>query len=315
MKYIYLLILNIFAIPNFSYANNDIESLCKKFPISTKVREIHSNHDDNIIFKSGVLWKIITPNKKTNYLFGTIHSQDYSVSKFSPEVRLTLVKSKKLILEIIPNNDANVIYKNKMYYKNGEQLNNLIEKPLFQKLTEQIKYYDLSEGELNNLKYMKPWAAFNLIGRPKPVRAPTLESNLLKLAQERMLEIDSLETMDEIISSLDELSIHDQLNILKDTICNRKYIIEETKRLIGLYIKRNALEIVKFSKKKHANESIYNQFMEKMLHDRNKKMIKKISNEFEEGDVFVAVGILHLIAKRGILEKLQNLGYAIETIY
>ena len=48
-------------------------------------------------------------------------------------------------------------------------------------------------------------------GRPKAVRVPSLESNLLKFAQKREIKIDSLETMDEIISSLDELDINDSL--------------------------------------------------------------------------------------------------------
>ena len=315
MKYIYLLIFNIFTLQNLSFASDNTESICKEFLIPSKETEIYSNYSENTTFKSGVLWKIISPNKKINYLFGTIHSQEYSVTKFSPEVRLALIKSKKLILETIPSNNANIIYKDMMYYKNGNQLNDLLEEPLFKKLTELVKLYDLSESELINLKYMKPWAAFNLIGRPKTVRAPTLESNLLKLAQERMLKIESLETMDEIISSLDKLSINDQLNILKDTICNRKQIIEEIKILINLYIQRNALGIVKFSQRKHANEKIYTRFIEIMLHERNKKMLKKITKEFGQGNVFVAVGILHLIAKDGILENLQDLDYAIEVIY
>ena len=114
---------------------------------------------------------------------------------------------------------------------------------------------------------------------------------------------------------INKLSINDQLNILKDTICNRKKIIEETKILINLYIQRNALEIVKFSQRKHANEQIYTRFIEIMLHERNKKMLKKITEEFNQGNVFVAVGILHLIAKDGILENLEDLDYAIEVIY
>ena len=55
--------------------------------------------------------------------------------------------------------------------------------------------------------------------------------------------------------------------------------------------------------------------MQEMLHNRNNQMLKKISGEFEKGNVFVAVGILHLISKHGLLEKLYNQGYVIEEIY
>ena len=55
--------------------------------------------------------------------------------------------------------------------------------------------------------------------------------------------------------------------------------------------------------------------MQLMLHDRNKKMLHKIINEFEVGGVFVAVGILHLIGEQGILEELSNQGYKLKVIY
>ena len=315
MKYIQFFLFYILTIHNSLFANDDIENLCKKFSIHLQQSEISLNINDDTSFKSGVLWKVITPRKKTNYLFGTIHSQDYTVSKIPSDVSFALTKSKKLILEIIPNNEANLIYLNEMYFKNGERLDKLLEKTLFRKFVEQAKQYNLSNKELNNIKYMKPWAAFNLIGRPKPTRAPTLESNLLKFAKQEMMEIDSLENMSDIISSLEKLPIDDQLNILKDTICNRKYITNDTKMLINFYINRDAIAILNLTNKKHFDESVYDRYMQEMLHNRNSQMLKKISGEFEKGNVFVAVGILHLISKHGLLEKLYNQGYVIEEIY
>jgi len=166
-----------------------------------------------------------------------------------------------------------------------------------------------------NIKYLKPWAAFNLIGRPKTVTAPTLESNLLKLAKQRMLHIGSLESMDEVISSLEKLSDNDQLNILRDTICNHKSIIKETKTLVDLYVQRDILGILNFNNKKYFDEDLYKRYMQLMLHDRNKKMLSKMINEFENSGIFVAVGILHLISERGILEELSNQGYKLKVIY
>ena len=63
MKYIYLLIFNIFTTQNLSFASDNTESICKEFMIPSKETESYSNYN-NIAFKSGVLWKIISPNKK-----------------------------------------------------------------------------------------------------------------------------------------------------------------------------------------------------------------------------------------------------------
>ncbi len=73
--------------------------------------------------------------------------------------------------------------------------------------------------------------------------------------------------------------------------------------------------MLNLTNKKHFDESVYDRYMQEMLHNRNSQMLKKISGEFEKGNVFVAVGILHLISKHGLLEKLYNKGYVIEEIY
>ena len=315
MKYIYILILYIFLIQNLLSANENIENSCKNFVVSPQKEIIDSELNEDILFKTGVLWKITTPKKEINYIYGTIHSQDYLVSKFPYEVESALIKSNKLILEIIPDIKASTIYKKHIYFNNGIQLDDLLGEYFFKKLEKQIKYYDLENIELNNLKYMKPWAAFNIIGRPKTIRAPSLESNLLKFAQKMMIEIDSLETMNDITSALDQLSINDQLNILKDTICNHNNIANEIKILINLYLNRDNIGIIKLSNNKNSKDETYLRYLEKMLYDRNKEMLKKITEEFNEGGAFVAVGILHLIVKNGLLKNLQDLDYTIEVIY
>ena len=315
MKKIRIALFLLMMISNLSFANNDIRNKCKEFSGNIEKSAISLDFKKNILFESGVLWKVTTPNKKINYLFGTMHAQDYSVSRYPPEVRLALVNSKKLILEIIPSNQENIAYIDKMYLKNGKQLNHILEDVFFKQLKEQIKNYSLSDEEFKNIKYLKPWAAFNLIGRPKTVNAPTLESNLLKLAKQRMLHIDSLESMDEVISSLEKLSNNDQLNILRDTICNHKSIIKETKILVDLYAQRDILGILNFNNKKYFDEDLYKRYMQLMLYDRNKKMLHKIINEFKDGGIFVAVGILHLISEQGLLEELSNQEYKLKVIY
>ena len=85
--------------------------------------------------------------------------------------------------------------------------------------------------------------------------------------------------------------------------------------LINFNINRDAIAILNLTNKKHFDESVYDRYMQEMLHNRNIKMLNKIYREFEKGGVFVAVGILHLISKHGLLEKLYNQGYVIEKIY
>jgi uncharacterized protein len=299
-------------IPISALAGEDLSFVCSEFTLDSENTESITTENNDIPFKKGMLWKIKTPDGKTNYLFGTMHSQDYAVSKYPSQVRLALVKSKTLLMETLPNEEANQAFINHMYFKDGQRLDKLLEKPLYEELEIRIEDYGV---EHEQVKYLKPWAAFSLIGRPKPVRAPTLESNLLKTAQQSMLQIKSLETMDEILSALDELAMEDQLIILKDTICNHDQIIHDTKVLVDLYVKRDLQGIVEFNNQPHYDEAVFKRFMQGILYNRNSRMLERIENEFRSGDVFVAVGASHLADKKGLLNELHKLGYDISPVY
>ena len=64
-------------ISNLSFSNNDIRNKSKEFSGNIKKSALSLDFKKNILFESGVLWKVTTPNKKINYLYRTMHSQDY----------------------------------------------------------------------------------------------------------------------------------------------------------------------------------------------------------------------------------------------
>ncbi len=312
MNIIVIYLLCLLIIPTFSYAQPSLSGLCKdfrSFPEKTNEKVMPNQAS---LFKKGLLWKIESPDGKINYLFGTMHSQDYAVSKFPPEVRLALAKSKTLILETIPNEEASQTFKDMMYFKDDQRLDNMLEAEFFKELKNWITDYGVEQEQL---KYLKPWAAFSLVGRPKPVRAPTLESNLLHFAQQHSLKIQSLESMREILSALDRLLIEDQLIILRDTICNHDKIIQETKILVDLYVNRNLAGMVVFNNQSHYDEAVFDRFMQRVLYDRNIKMLGRIEKVFSTGNTFIAVGASHLADRKGLLNLLNNKGYIISSIY
>ncbi len=297
-------------------SNNDLAEICKDYR-SVIVKPIDKTSSDkaqtsNNPFQKGLLWKIVTPEGKTNYLFGTIHSQDYAVSGIPPKVRLALANSKTLLMETIPNEKAHQAFLKMMYFKDKQRLDSLLEPVLLEVLTKILEDYGVAK---ENVNFVKPWAAFSLIGRPKPVRAPTIESNLFQVAQDRRLQIKSLETMEEILTPLDELAMDDQIIILKDTICNHSQIIRDTKKLIDLYINRDLQGMVDFNKQSHYDETVFERFMQGILYNRNIRMLERIENEFKDGNVFVAVGASHLADEKGLLNELSKKSYTITRIY
>jgi uncharacterized protein len=306
--YYLILTLLLFTSNVFSSEQQIVLPVCKPFISQDKT----NIKETDIKYKKGLLWQIETPEGKINYLFGTMHSQDHTVSPIPPKVRLTLAKSKTLLMETIPNEEANQTFLNMMYFKDKQRLEHFLEPELLEALTIKIQDYGVAKEHAN---FVKPWAAFSLIGRPKPVRAPTLESNLYQLALDTRLNIKSLETMEEILSALDGLAMEDQVVILKDTICNHEQIIRDTKTLVDLYINRNLQGIVEFNNQPHHDEEVFQRFLKRILYNRNIIMLSRIKEEFKSGDAFVAVGASHLADEKGLLNELENSGYKLTVLY
>ncbi len=305
-----IIIICLCLLSTFSFASETVNELpaCQEF---TNIPERSDVEPIDIPYRKGLLWEV-KKNNKINYIYGTIHSQDYKVSSISPPIRLALVKSKTLLMETIPDETANQIFFDNMYFKDDTRLDALLEPAFMDRLTAIITGYGIPAEKVSNIT---PWAAFSLIGRPRPVRAPSLEMNLLKVAQQTIREIKSLETMEEIITSLNKLSMEDQITILKDTICNHQQIISDAKTLVDLYIARDLEGIVAFNNQPHHDEALFQRFMQAILYDRNEKVLQTIEQEFKQGNAFVAIGASHLADKQGLLQHLQQRGYQLTMIY
>jgi len=298
-----------------------LEELCNEYrqdredKITQKAGHNKEQHDE---FSTGLLWKIeIDKNKESgepNYLFGTIHSQDPAITQFPPHVRLALAQSHSLIIESILNEESNKIFLDSIFFpeKEKQKLSELIEAPIYHYLEKTLPDYGVP---LEKLPKLKPWAAFTLMGKPKPVNAATLDMVLIQTARSFNKPIISLETMEELLEPMENLSINDQIIILNDTVCNHKQIIRDSWELVQLYLARDLAGMMAFSDQPHFDEDVFNRYRQGILYKRNKRILKRIIPYLNDGSAFIAVGALHLAGDKGLLEMLKKKNYIIPRIY
>jgi uncharacterized protein len=304
----------IFSFMSFTHpvpASSGSIDICSDY-ISPAVDNIKKPDTGNIPFGEGLLWNIEAPNGSIAHIFGTMHSQDRLVTSIPPAVRLALVKSKEFVMEVLLDQHANKIFNDAIYFSSREDLRDLIDNEIFVWLENNISDYGIRKDELWRLK---PWAAFTLVGRPKPVRALTQDIALMQIAESANINISSLETMTELISVLDGISMDDQINILIDTVCNHKEIIRQTRDVVNMYINRDLAGIVLLNEQPHYNEDIFERYIKQVVYDRNVRMVEKIERAMQQKNIFVAVGALHLPGKKGILYLLNKKGYKINLVY
>jgi uncharacterized protein YbaP (TraB family) len=56
-------------------------------------------------------------------------------------------------------------------------------------------------------------------------------------------------------------------------------------------------------------------FDQRLLYDRNARMIERMQPQLKTGAAFIAVGALHLYGDRGLLNLLARDGYRITRVY
>ncbi|MFT5426322.1 MAG: hypothetical protein ACI9ZT_001263 [Gammaproteobacteria bacterium] len=307
-------IMTLLSVPAFANSET-LSQICHEYrqePAVIITPKKNQNSEQNDEFSTGLLWKIVTQAGKTSYLFGTMHSQDQLVTKFPPKVRLALAQSQPFVIENVLTEESNKVFFDSAFSSSNEKLSDVIAAPIYQYLQDVLPDYGVP---VEKIPYLKPWAAFTLIGRPKPVNAATLDMVLIETARSLNKDIISLETMEELIEPIENLSADDQIVILNDTVCNHEQVIRDSWELLQLYLAGNLSGMMEFNNQPHYDEDIFNRYIQGILYDRSERMLERITPYLEGGSAFIAVGALHLAGEKGLLQALEEKNYKITRIY
>jgi uncharacterized protein YbaP (TraB family) len=95
----------------------------------------------------------------------------------------------------------------------------------------------------------------------------------------------------------------------------------QTKAMLDAYVSGSPEGILKVTEDQKADslahgytEQEYAEQMEEMVYKRNASWIDKLEKMHADGGGFVAVGALHLIGKRSVLEMLGEKGFTITRL-
>lgn len=308
MHNIYLLIYCLVLFPLYIAADDNTDEFCSDY---FKENVDWKKDGVKLQYPSGLLWSV-RKNGLQSYLFGTLHSQDLRVTRVPPVIRLSIAQSNIVMLEVVPDNKSNEVFLEYIYADPPYHLEKLLDPSIYQQVQQSIPDYHI---EVDRLDQMKPWAVFTIIGRPRPVQAPTLEGVIMNLALSSGKQITGIQTMQELLDTLDTISMDDQIEILNDTVCNLDKIISDTARLVSLYLVSDLQGIHDFKFRPHHDEAVFNRFIEKILYERNAIMLDRIMPYLQTENIFIAVGAMHLVGETGLLQNLKRQGYQLEKIY
>ena len=262
--------------------------------------------------ENSTLWKIEGNGlEHASYVFGTIHiTCDATIEN---DVKKALDETTQIVLEIDMDDPAMTSkMMGGMYMKDGQKISDLVSEEEFAIIDALItKEVGMP---LKMVETIKPFFLIAML-YPKMIDCPmqSFEQELIKIAVEQEEEINGLETIEDQMQVFEDIPYKDQvadlLKTAKDNLASDK---ETFKKMLELYEAENISAIVDMMDDDE-NSSLA-QHQDKLLENRNKNWISKISDYSKEQPTFYGVGAGHLAGEFGVINLLKDAGYTVTAV-
>ena len=134
---------------------------------------------------------------------------------------------------------------------------------------------------------------------------------LLAVAKKNNLTTYSLESIEREAAALEKFPMEDQVKALLHSVDHFDVQKSEYQKLMADYPKGKLEEIFAYTLHPTENNPV---FLEEFYYKRNEEWLPKIEKMMKENASFIALGISHLEADRGILQLLRSKGYILTPV-
>jgi len=274
---------------------------------------------DAMPFSDGVLWRVERAGS-TSYVFGTLHSTDEQVTNLPKPVSEAFEASQTLAVECVLDNSAVLKVTRAMLLPSGERLDTSMSADQVALLRDASAHYHFS---FDMVTHFKPWGVMMLFSVPpsehlrSAAGAKPLDERLRAQAETAGKKVLGLETVEEQIDTLDGMAPADQMLMLDSTLREAGQIERVFAKLRDAYLARDLVSVYALLNSEMANDETgaADRFTQRLIVDRNRRMVERMDKLLQQGNAFVAVGALHLPGASGILQLLTDKGYKITRVY
>lgn len=263
--------------------------------------------------QGGLLWRIDGGGAHQSYLLGTIHSSDSRVVRLRSPVSDALDRSERFVMEMEMDASALMAFGGKMMMTDGRTLEELLGADLYTQVVAAMSDIGMPEMVVRTLK---PWAAMALLSMPKPSGEPFLDLVLQQRAAGAGKPTAGLETAQEQLSVFENLSMSDQIELLKMTLAQLPALPGMFDQLIEAYVADDLGRIAALAAqyKSQGDVETLKRFMSRLNDERNQRMAARMKRFLDQGNSFIAVGALHLPGPTGLIQLLRDQGYLVTPV-
>ena len=262
---------------------------------------------------SSLLWEVTGKRaKSTSYIFGTMHLIPKDDFIF-PETLKEKVKSTDILVMEIGGLSEQMKAMQFMMLDSGSMFDYFSKEQLDSIFTYTKKNLGFEEEQMKlAFGKMKPFVLLQLFTKDAFGENPeSYEMTLEKIAKANEIEVLGLETIEEQIGFIDNLSQDIQVEMIMDALRSHDKGMKEMRELTDIYLSQDIEKIHSYTVSSDVSSQ---EFEEDLLNNRNKNWIAPIKKIIKKNKAFIAVGAAHLGGPNGIIELLKAEGYTLTPI-
>jgi len=272
----------------------------------------------------GLLWKLEKPGEKPSYLFGTMHMTDTRVTTLPPAARQAYDGAGTIIIET-----TDILDKTKMMaalmkepdlmmFTDSTTLSSLLSP---QDVAVMDKGLDARGIPPATVAKMKPWILSAMLALPacelarQTAGGRVLDDKLATDAKASGKTVEGLETAADQLRAMASLPISFHMKGLVETLKLGDKVNDVNETMIILY-QRGEIGMIEplFKAAIPGEADDYVEFDQTMIVSRNKVMADHAKPILARGNVFMAVGAMHLPGPEGLVEDFRKAGYSVTAV-
>ncbi|WP_454852352.1 TraB/GumN family protein [Rhizobium binxianense] len=275
----------------------------------------------------GIFWRIEKEGVRPSWLLGTMHVTDPRVLVLPPGAQAAHDAADTIIIEsdeILDEKKAAFALLAKpelTMFTDGTTIDKLLSPQDYKRLEAGLRQRGIPLAAVSR---MRPWMISSAVALPaceiarKAKGAQFLDQKIATDAVAEGKQVKGLETLAEQLQAMADLPVEFHLKSLIETLELGDKMSDVVETMTDLYLSGDigmTMPMLKTVSPEGGEEgSDYAAFEQRVILDRNKVMAERAAPILAGGNVFMAVGALHLPGKDGVIELLRRQGFTVTAV-
>lgn len=264
----------------------------------------------------GLFWKV-EKDGRTSYLLGTVHAWKHEWLPLNPTIEKAFAQATTLAVEAdIARIDAFAAVQ-RMMLQGDETLEGRLGKSLYERTKAETARLGIPEAAINKFK---PWGVMMVLAATQMQQLgytpeAGIDAYFTQKARASNKSVIELESAEQQLALLDSFSARLQAALLEEFLGGAERAPQAVDGIVTAWKKGDVAALLALNQKGFSDSEVKREFDDKFLYQRDVAMTRKIDELLRRpGSHFIAVGSLHLVGPRSIVEQLKTRGYKVDQI-